>query len=309
MMLTSSPCSTGPFTQSVSSTFAITNPNAYPVAFKVKTTAPKQYCVRPNLGVIEPGGSSDVQVYLQAMRQDPPLDYKCKDKFLVQSMILTPDRKSKPLSEMWIFGEGEIAQHIHQQKVRVAYLPPKSQLLTEPEFEQPRPITDDEMPPNAGFGTLPIVRVEPPAPVPAPGSASPSLPSPPPSPRPQQTEPAEPVKGEYPVPKIESVVPPTAPIPVSTPVRDAPVPEPSQRTPISVNWLRRVLASIPPSITAGLRNRNLIARDEKGIQVNEQGSIVESQLVAVRPLKNLPPQLILLFVLLAIILTYFVSRT
>ncbi|KAG9087945.1 phosphatidylinositol-binding protein scs2, partial [Ceratobasidium sp. 392] len=120
-----------PFTHSVSSTFAITNPNAYPVAFKVKTTAPKQYCVRPNLGVIEPGGSSDVQVWLQAMREDPPINFKCKDKFLVQSMVLTPDRRPKSLSDMWVFGENEVAPHMHQQKIRVAYLPPKSPSVEE----------------------------------------------------------------------------------------------------------------------------------------------------------------------------------
>lgn len=37
------------------------NPNPEPVAFKVKTTAPKQYCVRPNSGRIEANGSVDVQ--------------------------------------------------------------------------------------------------------------------------------------------------------------------------------------------------------------------------------------------------------
>lgn len=35
-----------------------------PVAFKVKTTAPKDYIVKPNQGVIEPGQSVQVQVTL-----------------------------------------------------------------------------------------------------------------------------------------------------------------------------------------------------------------------------------------------------
>ncbi|KAG8778896.1 phosphatidylinositol-binding protein scs2 [Serendipita sp. 397] len=38
----------------------IYNNNAQPVAFKVKTTAPKLYCVRPNAGRIEPGMHVDV---------------------------------------------------------------------------------------------------------------------------------------------------------------------------------------------------------------------------------------------------------
>lgn len=39
-------------------------------------------------------------VLLQAMREDPPLSHKCKDKFLVQSMIITADRLSKSASDM-----------------------------------------------------------------------------------------------------------------------------------------------------------------------------------------------------------------
>lgn len=32
------------------------------------------------------------QVLLQAMKEDPPLDAKCRDKFLVQSVPITPER-------------------------------------------------------------------------------------------------------------------------------------------------------------------------------------------------------------------------
>ena len=31
-------------------------------------------------------------VLLQAMREDPPLDARCRDKFLVQSIAITPER-------------------------------------------------------------------------------------------------------------------------------------------------------------------------------------------------------------------------
>jgi hypothetical protein len=39
----------------------IHNPNPLPVAFKVKTTTPRQYCVRPNSGRIEAGETVEVQ--------------------------------------------------------------------------------------------------------------------------------------------------------------------------------------------------------------------------------------------------------
>ncbi len=54
------------------------------VAFKVKTTSPKKYCVRPSSGIIEAGGSKDVQVIMQAQREYPPSLEDVKDKFLVQ---------------------------------------------------------------------------------------------------------------------------------------------------------------------------------------------------------------------------------
>lgn len=51
----------GPLTQLVKRSLQVSNPNNQPVAFKVKTTAPKQYCVRPNSGRIEPGEKVEVQ--------------------------------------------------------------------------------------------------------------------------------------------------------------------------------------------------------------------------------------------------------
>lgn len=37
------------------------NPSSEPIIFKVKTTAPKQYCVKPNAGRIEPNSEIEVQ--------------------------------------------------------------------------------------------------------------------------------------------------------------------------------------------------------------------------------------------------------
>ncbi|KAJ2238178.1 phosphatidylinositol-binding protein scs2, partial [Coemansia sp. RSA 455] len=61
-----------PFKAVTQDMLRLTNKNNSPVAFKVKTTAPKQYCVRPNAGRIEPGESVEVQVVLQPMKEEPP---------------------------------------------------------------------------------------------------------------------------------------------------------------------------------------------------------------------------------------------
>ncbi|XP_031555658.1 vesicle-associated membrane protein-associated protein B-like [Actinia tenebrosa] len=75
----------GPFTEVVTSTLKITNPTQKRVCFKVKTTAPKRYCVRPNSGIIEGNGFVEVAVMLQPFEYDPK--EKAKHKFMVQTMF------------------------------------------------------------------------------------------------------------------------------------------------------------------------------------------------------------------------------
>ena len=43
----------GPFTTAVSAVMSLKNPSDRKVCFKIKTTAPKRYCVKPNSGVID----------------------------------------------------------------------------------------------------------------------------------------------------------------------------------------------------------------------------------------------------------------
>lgn len=108
-----------PFTTEVSQTLTLKNPNPTPVAFKVKTTAPKQYCVRPNAGRIEAGQSFDVSVLLQAMKQDPPPDAKCRDKFLVQSAPITADKEFASVANVL---ETTEKAHLVERKIRVNWL-------------------------------------------------------------------------------------------------------------------------------------------------------------------------------------------
>ncbi|WWC67037.1 uncharacterized protein I206_100944 [Kwoniella pini CBS 10737] len=112
-----------PLTSLVKRSLFIHNPNPHPVAFKVKTTAPKQYCVRPNSGRVESGESVEVQVLLQPLAQEPPPHAKCKDKFLVQSAYITPDEEMHTLGEMWAQVEKTNKSAIQEQKIKVIYLP------------------------------------------------------------------------------------------------------------------------------------------------------------------------------------------
>ncbi|XP_048878896.1 vesicle-associated membrane protein-associated protein B/C isoform X1 [Brienomyrus brachyistius] len=79
----------GPFTDVVTSTLKLANPTDRNICFKVKTTAPRRYCVRPNSGVIDAGTSINVSVMLQPFDYDP--NEKSKHKFMVQSLLAPPD--------------------------------------------------------------------------------------------------------------------------------------------------------------------------------------------------------------------------
>ena len=100
----------GPFTSQVSSSMRLSNPSDRKVCFKIKTTAPKRYCVKPNSGVIDPKQTVQISgnfrpqirfnllalcdlrkiitcisVSLQPFEYDP--NEKNRHKFMVQSMF------------------------------------------------------------------------------------------------------------------------------------------------------------------------------------------------------------------------------
>ncbi|XP_014240845.1 vesicle-associated membrane protein-associated protein B-like [Cimex lectularius] len=79
----------GPFTKMVSAFITLHNPTNKSVLFKIKTTAPKKYCVRPNSGELLPDERTTIHVCLQPFDYDP--NEKCKHKFMVQSLFTPPD--------------------------------------------------------------------------------------------------------------------------------------------------------------------------------------------------------------------------
>ncbi|KAF0308868.1 Vesicle-associated membrane protein-associated protein A [Amphibalanus amphitrite] len=88
----------GPFKDEVSSSnLTVTNTSDKRVTFKIKTTAPKRYCVRPNQGIVEPGSTVSIAVMLQPFDYDPA--EKNKHKFMVQTMFL-PDG-DEDLESLW----------------------------------------------------------------------------------------------------------------------------------------------------------------------------------------------------------------
>jgi len=97
----------------------LTNKTDHYVAFKVKTTNPKQYCVRPNIGVVLPGSTCDVTVTMQA--QESPPDMQCKDKFLVQSVAAENGATAQDINAA-MFNK-EPGKVVDEFKLRVVYVP------------------------------------------------------------------------------------------------------------------------------------------------------------------------------------------
>ena len=64
---------------------SIHNPRSSTIVFKVKTTAPKRYCVRPNCCLVRAGEKVQVKITMQALKEIPPPDLMSKDKFLIQA--------------------------------------------------------------------------------------------------------------------------------------------------------------------------------------------------------------------------------
>lgn len=105
----------------ISCSLQLSNKTDNYVAFKVKTTNPKKYCVRPNSGVVLPRSTCDVTVTMQAQKEAPS-DMQCKDKFLLQSVIASPGTTTKDINpEMF---SKEAGHNVEECKLRVVYVAP-----------------------------------------------------------------------------------------------------------------------------------------------------------------------------------------
>ncbi|EOY24208.1 Plant VAMP (vesicle-associated membrane protein) family protein [Theobroma cacao] len=101
----------------------VVNNTEHHVAFKVKTTSPKKYFVRPNTGVVQPWDSCVIRVTLQAQQEYPP-DMQCKDKFLLQSTIVPPHSDVDDLPADTF--NKESGKEIEECKLKVFYMSPSS---------------------------------------------------------------------------------------------------------------------------------------------------------------------------------------
>uniref|UniRef100_M1BY73 Vesicle-associated membrane protein n=1 Tax=Solanum tuberosum TaxID=4113 RepID=M1BY73_SOLTU len=117
--------------KSISTSFQLINKTDNHVAFKVKTTNPRKYTVRPNSGIVLPRSRSNVTVTMQPQMELPP-DMQCKDKFLVQSVIVDPGSTPKDINPDMFNKPG--GNDVEECKLKVIYVSPP---------RKPSPVPED----------------------------------------------------------------------------------------------------------------------------------------------------------------------
>ncbi|KAI0036444.1 hypothetical protein K488DRAFT_82063 [Vararia minispora EC-137] len=106
-----------PLKDKPSTSLAISNTQSHPVVFKIKVTDPKHFNAKPNMGRLEPGETIEAD-FTALFDEEPPINEKCKDKFLIQSTPLHP--LNVHLSNPSIF-ERAVKEDITEQKFKAAY--------------------------------------------------------------------------------------------------------------------------------------------------------------------------------------------
>ncbi|XP_057554503.1 vesicle-associated membrane protein-associated protein A isoform X3 [Hippopotamus amphibius kiboko] len=126
--------SKGPFTDVVTTNLKLRNPSDRKVCFKVKTTAPRRYCVRPNSGIIDPGLTVTVSVMLQPFDYDP--NEKSKHKFMVQTIFAPPN-----ISDMEAVWKEAKPDELMDSKLRCVFeMPNENDKLNDMEASKAAPL-------------------------------------------------------------------------------------------------------------------------------------------------------------------------
>lgn len=109
----------GPFEHVVTSYLELKNPSDNRVGFKVKTTAPRRYCVRPNSGIVEPGGKVRIAIMLQPLESESDAE-RSKHKFMVQSTVIQ-NPGTVNIDEIW---QNALPDEVMDSKLRCVFHTP-----------------------------------------------------------------------------------------------------------------------------------------------------------------------------------------
>ncbi|KAJ3344287.1 phosphatidylinositol-binding protein scs2 [Gonapodya sp. JEL0774] len=119
-----------PFAKPCVQHITVTNISRDPIVFKMKTTAPLRYTVRPNSGVLPSAQSVSLEVSLHGTTLELTPDFQCKDKFLVQAIkvpnnlysIETPAALIARFQDLWNTREAVPQDQYSEKKLHVAFI-------------------------------------------------------------------------------------------------------------------------------------------------------------------------------------------
>ncbi|KAI3453493.1 hypothetical protein Pfo_010156 [Paulownia fortunei] len=104
----------------LSSSIRLLNKTQNHLAFKLLTTNPRNYGVRPRIGILLPGSACDITVTARVVREAPH-NMRCKDKFMIQSAVASPGATMEDARKMF----NKEAGHVFQEcKLQVVYSKP-----------------------------------------------------------------------------------------------------------------------------------------------------------------------------------------
>ncbi|XP_039999955.1 VAMP (vesicle-associated membrane protein)-associated protein A, like [Xiphias gladius] len=139
----------GPFTDVITTNLKLKNPSDRRVCFKVKTTAPRRYCVRPNSGVIDAGATVNISVMLQPFDYDP--NEKSKHKFMVQTIFAPPN-----VSDMDALWKDAKPDDLMDSKLRCVFeLPSENDKVNDVEATKAAPVMNSTAKADPTAATVP----------------------------------------------------------------------------------------------------------------------------------------------------------
>lgn len=138
----------GPFDKIVTAYLELKNPSDATICFKVKTTAPRRYCVRPNHGFIEPNKQIRIAIMLQPIEQESNAE-RSRHKFMVQSTVVRDGSQS--VDDIWKLAQPE---EIMDSKLKCVFQqsetssPPDTTTQTKPQQQQQQQAQSESVAPQ-----------------------------------------------------------------------------------------------------------------------------------------------------------------
>ncbi|KAH6836315.1 hypothetical protein C2S53_002233 [Perilla frutescens var. hirtella] len=92
------------------------------VSFKLKSTNPRNYVVRPRIGILLPRSTCEIKVTtITKSLREAPHNMRCRDKFMIQSALAAPDTTLENARKLF----DKEARHLFQESIlRVVYIRP-----------------------------------------------------------------------------------------------------------------------------------------------------------------------------------------